>query len=338
MKKLLYSIAALLLCSLAHSQEADNLGSYAEVKLISRLDLNPTYSLGEAEMGFDFGNSLFCTTFEGAASENFSWFICNHWFSASGFKWPYQNLGRSDETNWLDYCYADFSFGNWTFRLGKDFLSTGGFEGDNWDWDGYYASTSPYYDGLSCYQWGGKIIYTLPSETNSFSLQMTTSPYGLHPFSSGLWAYSAAWDGEFDNFAFKASYSAIQYDKGDFDHVFCLGTEIYLGDWTLTVDGFNNSGYYDTDEEYRLAKGATGVYRVQYAPSEKFDVQLRATIVGKDKQGLLPSWQKYAAIAQFYPLRDSQDLRLHASFGYDTLLKSLSLMVGVKYEFSLKLW
>ena len=338
MKKLLYSIAALLLCFLAHSQEADNLGSYAEVKLISRLDLNPTYSLGEAEMGFDFGNSLFCTTFEGAASENFSWFICNHWFSASGFKLPYLNLGRSDETNWLDYCYADFSFGNWTFRLGKDFMSTGGFEGDNWDWDGYYASTSPYYDGLSCYQWGGKIIYTLPSETNSFSLQMTTSPYGLHPFSSGLWAYSAAWDGEFDNFAFKASYSAIQYDKGDFDHVFCLGTEIYLGDWTLTVDGFNNSGYYDTDEEYRLAKGATGVYRVQYAPSEKFDVQLRATIVGKDKQGLLPSWQKYAAIAQFYPLRDSQNLRLHASFGYDTLLNSLSLMVGAKYEFSLKLW
>ena len=48
MKKLLYLIAALLLCSLAHSQEADNLGSYAEVKLISRLDLNPNYSLGDS--------------------------------------------------------------------------------------------------------------------------------------------------------------------------------------------------------------------------------------------------------------------------------------------------
>ena len=46
----------------------------------------------------------------------------------------------------------------------------------------------------------------------------------------------------------------------------------------------------------------------------------------------------YAAIAQFYPLNDSQDLRLHTSMGYDTLLNSFSLMVGAKYEFSLKLW
>ena len=75
MKKLLISIAALLLCSFAHSQEADNLGSYAEVKLISRLDLKPSYYFSDSEMGFDFGNSLFCTTFEGAASEHFSWFI-----------------------------------------------------------------------------------------------------------------------------------------------------------------------------------------------------------------------------------------------------------------------
>ena len=338
MKKLLISIAALLLCSFAHSQEADNLGSYAEVKLISRLDLKPSYYFGDSEMGFDFGNSLFCTTFEGAASEHFSWFICNHWFSASGFKWPYQNLGRSDETNWLDYCYADFSFGNWTFRLGKDFMATGGFEGDTWDWDAYYSSTSPYYDGLSCYQWGGKLMYALPADMN-ISLQMTTSPYGLHPFSSGLWAYSAAWDGEIgSNLAFKTSYSAIQYDKGDFDHVFCLGTELYLGDWTLGCDCFNNSGYYDTEEEYRMAKGNTSLIRVQYAPSERFDVQLRAMLVGKDKQGLLSPWQKYAAIAQFYPLNDSQDLRLHTSMGYDTLLNSFSLMVGAKYEFSLKLW
>ena len=161
MKKLLSLIAVLLPCFLAHSQEADNLGSYAEVKLVSRLDLNPTYSLGEAEMGFDFGNSILCTTFEGAASEHFSWFICNHWLNEEGYKWPLQNLGRSDEINWLDYCYADFSFGNWTFRLGKDFINTGGFECDDWDWDAYYASTSSFYDGLASYQWGGKIIYTL---------------------------------------------------------------------------------------------------------------------------------------------------------------------------------
>ena len=60
--------------------------------------------------------------------------------------------------------------------------------------------------------------------------------------------------------------------------------------------------------------------------------------VGKYKQGLLSPSQKHAAIAQFYPLKDSHNLRLHTSMCYDTLLNSFSLMVGAKYEFSLKLW
>ena len=338
MKKLLSLIAALLPCFLAHSQEADNLGSYAEVKLVSRLDLNPTYSLGEAEMGFDFGNSILCTTFEGAASEHFSWFICNHWLNEDGYKWPWQNLGRSDEINWLDYCYADFSFGNWTFRLGKDFITTGGFECDDWDWDAYYASTSPFYDGLASYQWGGKVIYTLPSENHSFSLQMVSSPYGEHPFSSGLWSYSLGWSGEYDYAAFKCSYSAMQYDKGDFDHIIAIGQQYYYSDWTFTWDCFNNSGYYDTDSEYRLAKGFSYAFRLQYAPSDSFDVQLRYTQMDKDKNDILPRHYKLAAIAQYYPLKDSQDLRLHAAAGYDSLLDCFSLMLGAKYEFSFKLW
>lgn len=143
-------------------------------------------------MGFDFGNSLFCTTFEGSASEHFSWFVCNQWVSSDGIKWPYQNLGRSDDVNWLNYCYADISFGNWTLTLGKDFISTGGFELDNWDWDVYSAVSSPYFDGLSCYQWGAKLSYTIPSETNTFSLRwsllllentLSAANYGVIPHS-----------------------------------------------------------------------------------------------------------------------------------------------------------
>ena len=43
MKKYLLSIAALLLGLLAHSQEADDLGNYAEVSIIPRLDVNPIF-------------------------------------------------------------------------------------------------------------------------------------------------------------------------------------------------------------------------------------------------------------------------------------------------------
>ena len=58
----------------------------------------------------------------------------------------------------------------------------------------------------------------------------------------------------------------------------------------------------------------------------------------KDKNDILPRHYKLAAIAQYYPLKDSQDLRLHAAAGYDSLLDSFSLMIGAKYEFSFRLW
>ena len=57
MKKLLLSVAALLPGLLAYSQEADDLGRYAEVTLIPRLDLNPTYMTGDSGLGFNHGNS-----------------------------------------------------------------------------------------------------------------------------------------------------------------------------------------------------------------------------------------------------------------------------------------
>ena len=70
MKKYLLSIAALLLGLLAHSQEADDLGNYAEVSVIARLDLNPYFYKDATE--FTLGNSSIYTHFTGSASEHFS--------------------------------------------------------------------------------------------------------------------------------------------------------------------------------------------------------------------------------------------------------------------------
>ena len=72
MKKLLLTVAALLPGLLAYSQEADDLGRYAEVTLIPRLDLNPTYTAGESGLGFNHGNTSIYTLFEGSLSEHFS--------------------------------------------------------------------------------------------------------------------------------------------------------------------------------------------------------------------------------------------------------------------------
>ena len=87
MKKYLLSIAALLLGLLAHSQEADELGNYAEFSIIPRLDLNPGWYSSPKEFGFDLGNSSLYTLFEGTASEHFSWTVANHWIACSSFDW-----------------------------------------------------------------------------------------------------------------------------------------------------------------------------------------------------------------------------------------------------------
>ena len=106
MKKYLLSIAALLLGLLAHSQEADELGNYAELSVVARLDANPYFG---NEPEFTLGNSSIYTLFTGSASEHFSWALQNHWFSGNSFLGPeadpfdqFKGLGYSDNTNFLD--------------------------------------------------------------------------------------------------------------------------------------------------------------------------------------------------------------------------------------------
>ena len=156
MKKILLSSAALLLCFLAHSQGAKSTGSSAELTVIPMLELAAGSGASDNSSGFSLGNSSLYTSFEGSLSEHFSWFVVNHWLSGADFEdpwWPYNSLGYSSTTNWLDFCRADISAGNWVFSLGKDMISTGGMEFDDWDWDIRYGLSSPLWNELPSYQW-----------------------------------------------------------------------------------------------------------------------------------------------------------------------------------------
>lgn len=335
MKKLLLSFAALLLASLAHSQEADDFGSYAEVTLIPRLELNPSIP-ADTESGIGFGNSSFYTLFEGSISEHLSWTVANHWLHATdGTAWLYEGAGRSDQTNFTDYLYLDFNFGNWTFTMGKDMITTGGFEYDDWDWDVYTDMVSPLWDGLSCYQWGGKISWLNDSETTGLSLQMTSSPYGEIPFSSGLWTYSGQWTGEYGPYSLIGSVSALQAGRGDYDVLISLGQRLSLGDFSITLDWSDMSGFTD---EGRLGAGNYFLGRVDYSPSDKWNFQLRGSYVGACTKTTLPSYWGTGAIAEFFPFEDSDALRIHAYVAYNSLDSTASLSVGARYNISLKLW
>ena len=347
MKKYLLSIAALLLCSIAHSQEADDLGNYAEVSIIPRLDVNPLFG---AEPEFTLGNSSLYTLFEGSASEHFSWTVVTHWVSWSA---PadfgeetgalYKGLGYSDTNNLFDFLKADLSFGNWTFSIGKDCITTGGHEYDDWDWEVHPQMASPLWNDLACYQWGGKVAWTTPSEMTTLSLQMTTSPFGERPFSSGLYTYSAQWSGEYDWYSPLWSVSAFgreapEYSSAprDYDFLISLGNQFLFGDWTLSLDWTNTSGLNEDFDGFLGGNMFHGC--LDFAPSERWDFSLRGNYVLTEGKSLVPNWWNAGAVAHFYPLRDSQDLRLHAFVNYDSLVGNFGICAGILYNLTFNLW
>ncbi|MBQ9659939.1 MAG: hypothetical protein IJV37_01560 [Bacteroidales bacterium] len=344
MKKYLLSTAALLLGLLAYSQEADDLGNHAEITIIPRLDLGINAVKGSPdESGFNLGNSSLYTLFEGSASEHFSWTLANHWFQGEHFLGSnadpfalFKGLGHSDTTNWIDFMKVDLTFGSWTFTLGKDSMSTGGFEYEPWDWDVHPVTASPLWNDLSPYQWGAKVAWTTPSELTTLSLQMTTSPFGERPFGSGLWTGSFQWRGEYDWYAPIWSVSLIGTAPRQNAWLVSLGNQFLLGDWTLTLDWSNTSGINEDYNGFLHGCNFHGV--VEYAPSERFDLSVRGNYAINYDHDLAPNWFKAGAVFQFYPLRESQDLRVHALAQYNSLMQGLEATIGITYNFRIKLW
>src|SRR5574344_53741 len=333
MKKLILSTGIFLFAFLAYSQESDGPGSTAGLSVISRLDLDPAYSGADNTLGFSHGNSCIYTLFEGSASEHFSWTLANHWISSGGdYGWPYNNLGRSDVTNWVDFCRADLTFGSWKFSLGKDLMSTGGFEYENWDWDIYKAMASPLWSGLACYQWGGKAAYTTDSGMSTFSLQMTTSPSGAYPFQSGLWAYSAQWRGEYGWFSNIWSASAIQ-KAGGFDYLISLGQKASFDKWSVILDLNNNDGFAD---DCSVIRGFTSQVTLKYTTSEKFNIALRGEYVTSDIADA-SRFCYIGTVAEYSPLKASDDLRLHAFLAYPSGTSLMTFSVGARYNLRIKI-
>ena len=355
MKKILLSIAALLLGLLAHSQEADELGNYAELSVVSRLDLNPVFG---DEPEFTLGNSSIYTLFTGSASEHFSWTLQNHWFSGYSFLGPesdpfeqFKGLGYSDNTNFLDIASIDLNFGGWTFTLGKQCITTDGHEYDDDDWDIYTGLATPIWNNLACYQWGGAVAYTTPSEMTTFSLQMVTSPFGERPFSSGLYAYSFQWTGEYDWFLPTWSVSALGREAPEtssapreYDFLVSLGNTFDLGDWTLSLDWSNAGGFRELD--YGLRKGNIFHGRLSYMPTEHWNFALQGNYINEDVSELsinavnseMVNWWNAGAIVEFFPLIDSDALRLHAYAAYDSLMEAFSFKIGARYNLTFNLW
>ena len=357
MKKILVVCAAILtLHSLPlRAQEAEDAGSTGvEFSIIPRLDLSTVPH--NRDWDFTLGNSSLYTLFEGNITENLSFSVANHWMSFYDTK-PFfddtkalydHTFWHSDTNNWLDMAYLTYETGPWTFTLGKNAMLTGGFEYDAYDWEIHPTLASSFWNSFQCYQWGGRVGYTF-LEDQTLSLEVATSPYGERPFSSGLYALSAGWDGTFGLISTKWSYSAIQREENDWDHLFYLGTRFEADHLNLTLDLSNRVG----DEYLVMKKGFSAHFSMGFPFSDRFEAIAKIGMEdfehivdnnlyyedhteyhGAAKVEYEAEWITGLAL-HWFPLRDSQNLRVHATAAYNSFIDAATLSIGVLYNLNL---
>lgn len=340
MKKILVVCAAILMlpCLPLRAQEAEDTGTGVSLSVIPRLDLAPEFNDGSGE--FTLGNSSLYTLFEGNISENLSFSVMNHWASFWGFD-PFgqetkdlynKTFWHSDTNNWLDWAYLTFETGDWAFTLGKDCLLVGGIEFDDYDFEIHPAGATTLWNVLPSYQWGGKVGYSFGDQT--VSLQVASSPFGEHPFSSGLYTFGLGWNGSAGDFEWINGFSLFQTGiDGEKTHpMISLG-----GRWTpsesleVRLDLSNRVG----DYFFLLSPGIMAHPAVTWSVSEQFD--LVGSFVFEANTRFDDTTYNYvpAAALHWYPLGENRDLRVHASAGYNSLFETTTLCLGVLYNLNI---
>ena len=319
MKRFLSLLAfCAICCTPVFAQEADPENNVPQVSVIGRFD-------------YPFIPYLY-TLVEGNLGEYLSYSISNHWVSDEPTTPElYQNTWRSDVLNWCDWANVSLNLGNWSLTLGKDAMAVGSFEIDQYDWDSYWEINSTFWNNAQVYQWGGKLTYTTPSEASAFSLQATSSPFNFRPFDSKLMSYAAMWTGDYGIYRSLWSLNLIQYasEKGENIKMFASGNQLDVTDW-LTLGADYLFGY---DQEATFHSFA---FSADFFISDHFELLAKG---GYEVSGTplfeMPYERSYIGGAlQYYPLADSQDLRLHALACYDTLEGTL-LSAGITYNFNL---
>ncbi len=385
MRRLIVLITAATLCGLAASaQEVSSEKGTVEVNATARFDANPYFPLqkGAGEFDFSFSNTSIYTFIDGEFGKGFSYSISNHWL---GVDWSllspddkltplYKNSLHSDESTWLDWATLTYTLetenaGAWDFTVGKDVMAYALTEYDANDVDCHFDLSSKFWNENSAYQWGASIGWAAPNECSSLKLQATSSPYSVHPFQDGKFSamlkYTEErewWTGMFSVGATGCyeSYHGYDFDieeepeapfSGKWWNSFATGHSFTIGGVTLSLDGMVRSRGWDNPMLCYLANAKVEYYHedAQVSVFAKGGIDnyysLNDPIDPENKKGWTMGFVGLGV--HWYPIRDTQDLRVHAviananHFGvlddYDGVMSfdELSLNIGVTYNLAL---
>lgn len=319
------------------------------ISLDSRFSYNRVVSGESAGFG---GDGLYLNI-DGKISKHFSYSLCQKLFSASG-----EDDSVFDKTDWLTLSYDVAGF---TFSAGKDVLMLGSFEYDAYDIDSYFDMNSMFYNSFSSYQWGVKAMWTTPSESTSLAFQVTTSPFSYAPREDNMYSYNIGVYSSLDWYESIWTLNFMEYAPGQFTKVLALGNIFYIGDLSLGVDcvmrgaEFSSIGEdeftlnfmpsYDFGGRVRLFGKFGWEYSKEDLPYDFWGEYLTTDemIDWNNNCGTtLPSfviggkdYLFYGAGVEYFPIKDSQNVRLHAIWASNNYTNRHTINVGLTWKFDI---
>ena len=335
MKKLFALFAALSVLTAAFAQEelTDEEETFrTELKIVPRLDLAPSFATSDqSENYFGLQNTGLYTEFSHNFTDNLSFSMLNLWVNETPGD-LYRNTFHSDALSWMAYCKLTYAPGNWEFSLGKDYLIVGGFENDPSDYDFFFESNSPLVYNMPITQWGAQAFWTNNSENTSLGLQIMSSPFSVRPFEDGLLSINAAWYGDFGPLSTIWSVGAIGVEKGHYMYLVSLGQRLSFDKWSVTLDWSNTCyPFGEYGNRFLLEFRGNCTSWMDVVAGAHYTSPLKKQWDG-ELFNVLGAYGRF----EFFPLRDSRNLRLHLSTAWNRYDEAVCTNLGVTYCFDFK--
>ena len=290
------------------------------------------------------GDGLFLNV-DGKIGEHFSYALCHRLFESNG-----EDSSVFDATDVLTLTYE---VGGFSFSAGKDYIILGSWEYDAYDWDSYFDMNSMFYNSFEGRHWGVKASWTNKSESSTFLVQITNSPFTEYPKEDNLYAYGLGWQGAWDWYESYWTVNLWEYAPGAYVKNLALGNTFYLGNFSLTTDvmmrgvelknltdelSFTAMPAYEFGSKLRLfgkfgwERSSLNLFGEEYLEEESFDASgaVMPDFLIPDKEYIF-----YGAGVEYFPLKDRKDIRLHAVWASNNYTKRHALNIGLTWKFDL---
>lgn len=232
---------------------------------------------------------------------------------------PSTDASLFDATDWIT---ASYTIGNWTISGGKQVVGIGGYEYDGAPIDLYFCSE--FWNNIACYQFGVCGSWATDSKKDNIMFQFCESPFRSNAQNIGnkeMFAYNMMWMGSHGIFSSLYSVNFIEYLPGRFINYIALGNRFNFGDFRLDLDLMNRA----IKAKDLFGKDFSVMCELRWSPLSRLEIFAKMTQDTNltDEAGdwcVAPgtSLTRIGGGLEFYPLKDSKNLRLHLNCCHTT--------------------